>query len=219
MGADLYETLGVDRTASREEIARAGRRKAREVHPDKGGSEAAWHALSLAREVLGDEATRAHYDETGEIPKRGPSIEDEARSMLMAGFVSILQSGPEMLEIDVAEWLRKGMKGLRRKGQDAIRNQNQVIALMESQMGRLSGAESVFFESYLSTQIAEARRQIALETRGLEVAEKAAEMIADLKDLKAVPEPDLSRPTITAQDIDNLMRRRKQNRKEGGYPW
>lgn len=182
MGADLYETLGVDRSASREEIAKAGRRKACKAHPDKGGSEAEWHALALAREVLGDEAKRAHYDETGEIPERERSIEDEARSLLMSGFAELVRSGRSMMEVDQAECLRKGVKNLRRRCLDAIRNRKREMAVLESQMGRLSGAEAVFFEGYLKNEIASARRQIELENRGLEVADKAAEMIADLKD-------------------------------------
>jgi hypothetical protein len=63
---DLYETLGVDRGASREEIVRAWRRRARAEHPDSRPRDAAaparFRALAEAYRVLGDPARRAAYD-------------------------------------------------------------------------------------------------------------------------------------------------------------
>jgi DnaJ domain len=63
---DLYELLGVDRGASREEIVRAWRRRARAEHPDSRPRDAAaparFRALAEAYRVLGDPARRAAYD-------------------------------------------------------------------------------------------------------------------------------------------------------------
>ena len=50
--------LGVDRAASSEEIVAAHRRKLREVHPDKGGSSEAVHAIDRARDVLLEQRQR-----------------------------------------------------------------------------------------------------------------------------------------------------------------
>jgi curved DNA-binding protein CbpA len=63
---DLYQLLGVSREASREEIAQAWRRRARDEHPDARPSDAAapgrFRALAEAWRVLGDPARRAAYD-------------------------------------------------------------------------------------------------------------------------------------------------------------
>jgi curved DNA-binding protein CbpA len=65
---DHYRLLGVARGASREEIARAWRRRARAEHPDRrpgqAGDEAAgrFRALAAAYRVLSDPARRAAYD-------------------------------------------------------------------------------------------------------------------------------------------------------------
>jgi curved DNA-binding protein CbpA len=63
---DLYEVLGVARDASREEIALAWRRRAREEHPDArhgdDGAPARFRALAEAWQVLGDPGRRAAYD-------------------------------------------------------------------------------------------------------------------------------------------------------------
>jgi curved DNA-binding protein CbpA len=63
---DLYQLLGVARDASRQEIALAWRRRAREEHPDArrgdDGAPARFRALAEARAVLGDPGRRAAYD-------------------------------------------------------------------------------------------------------------------------------------------------------------
>lgn len=80
--ADLYETLGVDPDATEDDIKRAYKRKAMIVHPDRGGDNDAFTALKKAYEVLSDEESRAHYDETGEV-KDHHKPEDEIRSELI----------------------------------------------------------------------------------------------------------------------------------------
>ena len=63
---DLYQLLGVPRDASREEIAQAWRRRARDEHPDARPADAGapdrFRALAAAWQVLGDPARRAAYD-------------------------------------------------------------------------------------------------------------------------------------------------------------
>jgi hypothetical protein len=59
---DYYAVLGIKSNASREEIERMYRSRARERHPDKGGSEEEMKRLNEAHEVLSDPETRKAYD-------------------------------------------------------------------------------------------------------------------------------------------------------------
>lgn len=69
MAKNYYETLGVARTATEEEIKRAYRKLARQYHPDlhpnDKEAETNFKAVQEAYDVLGDKAKREQYDRFG----------------------------------------------------------------------------------------------------------------------------------------------------------
>lgn len=75
MAANLYETLGVKRDASADEIRKAYRKLAKKYHPDVNpgdrASEDKFKAVSTAYDVLSDTKKRADYDEFGEDSLQG----------------------------------------------------------------------------------------------------------------------------------------------------
>ncbi|HEX8524934.1 MAG TPA: molecular chaperone DnaJ [Tepidisphaeraceae bacterium] len=67
---DYYEILGVERTATGEDIKRAYRRLAMKYHPDRNGdnkaeAEAKFKECAEAYEILSDEQKRRRYDQYG----------------------------------------------------------------------------------------------------------------------------------------------------------
>jgi len=74
---DYYETLGVSRNASRDEIQRVYRKLARKYHPDlnkKAGSEDKFKEINEAYEVLKDPEKRKKYDQIGSGWQQGDNF-------------------------------------------------------------------------------------------------------------------------------------------------
>src|SRR5438105_7548996 len=70
MARDYYETLGVKRNASEDEIKKAYRKLARQFHPDRNPgdkqAEAHFKEVQTAYDVLSDKTKRSQYDRFGE---------------------------------------------------------------------------------------------------------------------------------------------------------
>jgi curved DNA-binding protein len=89
MASDLYQVLGVERSASEEEIKKAYRKLAAKLHPDKNPNdkkaESKFKTVNNAYQVLSDAKKRKLYDEFGEEGLREGFDADMARAYRRGG--------------------------------------------------------------------------------------------------------------------------------------
>ncbi len=72
MSKDYYKILGVEKSASADEVKKAFLKLAHEYHPDKtGGDDAKFKEINEAYQVLGNKEKRAQYDQFGSA---GPNM-------------------------------------------------------------------------------------------------------------------------------------------------
>src|SRR4030066_258493 len=66
MQKDYYKSLGVEKSASKDEIKKAFYKLAHKYHPDKKeGNEAKFKQVNEAYQVLSDDSKRSKYDQYG----------------------------------------------------------------------------------------------------------------------------------------------------------
>ncbi|TDJ80576.1 DnaJ C-terminal domain-containing protein [Campylobacter volucris] len=95
MSNSLYDTLGVSKNASADDIKKAYRRLARQYHPDinkEPGAEEKFKEINAAYEILSDEKKKAQYDRYGDSIFGGQSFQDFSRSTGGADINDILKN-------------------------------------------------------------------------------------------------------------------------------
>ncbi|MDP1769939.1 MAG: DnaJ C-terminal domain-containing protein [Nitrospirota bacterium] len=110
---DYYQVLGLPKSASADDIKKAYRRLARQVHPDlhsgskKSEMEKKFKELNAAHEVLGDPDKRKKYDQHGANWEQAEAYEQARRQAGAQGFGQNQAPGGEGFS-DIFENLFKG---------------------------------------------------------------------------------------------------------------
>ncbi|MBS3119803.1 molecular chaperone DnaJ [Candidatus Woesearchaeota archaeon] len=136
MAKDYYETLGVERNATKEEVKKAYKRLAKKYHPDlnkEAGAADKFKEINEAASALGDDKKRAQYDRFGTTSEgfgagaAGFDFSDFSRfgfdfdsifDMFTEGFGRPRRRGPRRgadLQYDIELTLEEVAKGVTRK--------------------------------------------------------------------------------------------------------
>lgn len=128
---DLYDTLGVKRDATQEEIKESYRNLAKETHPDKGGDTEKFQKLQLAYSILSNQEKRERYDKTGATAK---TPFDALLINYINGIVGeVLSSGKDVDLIDLIKKVTKDSIRQFDKAHDSlVREKGRVEALAKS---------------------------------------------------------------------------------------
>lgn len=200
MNRDFYEVLGVQRTATLDDIKKAFRAKAVESHPDKGGDEDRMKELNAAYDVLGDETRRAEYDATGcdrgKFGRRG-RVEGTARDLFchyMAEGTPPWQMQDRMRK-HVVEWMAD-----EREKQKKVKAQIEnlcyyLVALVPSKAGAPD-----LFKTAVEGMIADGERQIENSVRQVEEAGDVLELLTGYRYAGKAP-----RNGVTAEDVAGMF--------------
>jgi curved DNA-binding protein len=87
--SDHYKTLGIDRTATADDIKKAYRKLAMKYHPDRGGDQAEFQKIQEAYSVLSDLEKKNQYDNPQQFHGPPPGFEEMFRNFSFNGGINI----------------------------------------------------------------------------------------------------------------------------------
>jgi curved DNA-binding protein len=116
-----YDTLGVDKTASQDDIKKAYRKLAKEYHPDKsGGDDTKFKLVAEAYDIIGDTNKRQAYDVRGSGADYFSQFNDSNVNLsdifdqMFGGAQQTQQRGPDV-RVEMHVSFTEGMNGLDKK--------------------------------------------------------------------------------------------------------
>ena len=181
--ADLYDVLGVARTADTDAIRKAYRRKAKKAHPDAGGSQEQFEAIKRAHDVLTDADRRKKYDETGDDSDPAPTGPASEAVMLIANALDealgrIIRRGQKVTDVDIVSEVVSVLRDRRREPTQMSEAIGKAIRDNEAMLGRFTIKDGGnLLEGFIRQRIAALHAQKEQAKRQIEMLEKAIEIV------------------------------------------
>ena len=178
----LYDVLGVDAGASADEIKAAYRRRAKNAHPDVGGSAQEFGDVKLAHAVLSDPERRARYDRAGEVEEPEPNnIEQGALGLIGIMLEAALVSENDPIKYDLVAVMKAVFLTQIIEVSRKLKVTRRSIERAERMRGRFRrnkpGENTI--ERVLEWEIAVLKRTACRSEAALKQRERAIELLSD----------------------------------------
>lgn len=176
---DLYDTLGVDKSATAEEIKSAYKNKAKENHPDKnGGSTEKMQAINKAYKILSNADKRSRYDSTGATDEETP-FKDKFSALVNQVLLNIVSTAKDVRRYDVVghfnHYVNENIAGIKKEKGDTTKE----IQKLEEVKKRIKSKKDKTFIIILDQHILEKKRFLSIADLDIEFLTKAKEVLAD----------------------------------------
>lgn len=177
---DLYETIGIDKNASQDEVKKAYKIKAGKLHPDRpGGNTEAFKVLQKAYDVLSDVERRTKYDQTGETGAT-MSLGHLAKQHLAEVFSHIIQQD---MKGDITDLAKRSIEaGTNKAKQDLVIFKRKLDAL-NKRLGRVVAKKGAnIYEGIIQRQIRAVENNTEQVNTIVEISDAMIELLADYED-------------------------------------
>lgn len=186
MNRDLYEVLGIDKTADDEEIKKAYRQKSKETHPDTGGNDEMFYLVKVAGEVLRDHTRKKLYDETGAYEEGIPEQEDQKTEKLLAQAFFQVYSQFQISEIEYIDFIAVTVDQLYqdiKEKEDSIGQYEKNIAAYKIVLKRLThkykDKSNGFLIRSIESNLIQLKNELNLVKKEIKEIEQAIELAAE----------------------------------------
>lgn len=181
-----YDELGVEPSASPEEIKKAYYAQSKKRHPDKDGDAEDFARLSNAYEVLSDPERRRLYDETGQDRVR--SLEAEVQNELMLLFSHLLTiEKPTAPLLDIARLRLNESKSMISDNRKQLHQQRGKFQAKRDKIK--SKGEANLFHMLIDQQLAAIASGLERLDHDDEVREACLKALDDYSEDWCAPEP------------------------------
>lgn len=178
-----YDTLGVPRTATEDEIKAAYRRLSRKYHPDvsvEPDANERFQEISVAYAVLMDAASRARYDETGQS-KTTPIVAQSREIVCGLVLAWVQEFGDQSHACSLTSFLHAKVAEQQRLAEKNVTDGENIVAKFKRTLGRLKfkGTGHDYVRTEIESRIGKIEAQIVLARENVERMRLVLELSRD----------------------------------------